>query len=106
MSGITANFLRIGKGVILQMNNVGTAAASVNTSLNSSAGVVPARLRPIIAVDEPIWVYDNSAAQSTPGRFLLSTAGTITIYKSFETTGFTASGNLSIGHKTVFYLVS
>lgn len=85
---VGCNFVRVGKMVNFNMPWT-TLVASAGGNFTTSG--LPARLSPAIAVDCQIWVADNSAWQTTPGRIVVSVT-TILVYKSNQTGAFTAGG--------------
>lgn len=91
---VSCNFVRVGKSVNFNMN-WSTNVASTGTFFTTSS--LPARLAPAIAVDTQIWVMDNSAWLTTPGRILVS-GTSISVYKANQTTAFTASGTAAFGN--------
>jgi hypothetical protein len=107
ISNKTVNFIRNGKEVRLFFSGSQPAAAAASF-FNTGSGAIPSRLRPATGLDYDgqCWVMDNSAWQTTPGRAIALSDGTIQIYKLNTSTNFTNSGNAGFGNVYMNYITS
>jgi hypothetical protein len=107
ISNKTVNFIRFGKIVFLFFSG-SQPAATAASSFTTGSGAIPARLRPATGLDYDgnCWVMDSSAWQTTPGRAIALSDGTIQIYKLNTTTNFTNSGNAGFSNVYMYYMTA
>lgn len=89
----TIYYTRVGKQVTLMFasNNNATCSSGVPFTATSA---IPAALRPInVSPSAACGVQDNNSALTVPGALSISSAGTISVNKDFNTGAYTASGN-------------
>jgi hypothetical protein len=95
----TSYWSRSGKGVTIFIPEiVGTSNATSATITGLPASLFPARIQYVAS-----YTFDNGTA--TWEKWTVNTAGTITLFKSLSSTGFTASGTKGIKEATVSFMV-
>jgi len=101
----TARFVRIGSVVTVSIDTKSSAA--VAAAIIAGVGQIPARLRPTaLGSFWPIFVLNNSAIPTTPGRVQFNNSGDIGIALDGTAASFTNSGNCGFFSFSVTYNIN
>lgn len=102
-----AYFQKIGNKVSITLDSY-SAAATVATFISSTAGAIPARLRPVnvVEVGFEVMVTDDGVRQNNPGWLQVLTNGNIAIYKTNDLGTFTiGAGGSGINPISISYVI-
>lgn len=104
---ITIKYVRTGNLVTLSIPQ--SIFAGTNPAANSiatSAGDIPAGIRPLTTNLFTTITYDNAAISNTPGRLDVSSSGTLSFQKDASGTNYTVTANCGwVGTLNVTYLI-
>lgn len=90
-SSVNFFFRRIGKIVVVEVPTILATTGTGSTTFTSGTGFVPSQFRPRASCYFPVLINQGGSTLASMGNFLITTAGTITVFKDGTSAAWTNS---------------